>query len=91
MKRTIVVCDSCGEKDLKNHHDHSLEIRDSIDPVDGRTSADYQAIDLCSRCSHDILARVFRLLTNEQRQAVITRFKSPKTNNKKTTHEAVHP
>ena len=91
MKTTIVMCDSCSEKDLKNHHDYSLAIGESIDPVDGRTSTDYQAIDLCSRCSHDILARVFGLLTNEQRQTVITRFKSSQSNIKKPTHEAVHP
>lgn len=59
---TKTICDKCKDEIKGKHDPIHLRIGESRDPVDGRSSADYESLDLCPSCLRLIFVK--HVITN---------------------------
>lgn len=77
MRREVVDCDRCPQRDVKPVTVHIATGR-SPDPAGGRSEPDYERIDLCGKCAEAVIVALLKPISFEEGDKIVKEIKTMK-------------
>ncbi len=74
----VTICDRCGARDLPSGSTINIPTGESRDPVDGRSSTDYESLDLCAKCIVGAFNCLVQSISHDAGLVLVATLKRPK-------------